>query len=86
MMKGRVDKHKCIAVTYKLMHIKFGCIGVLAQYQHDQISKVRLINSDIRQEYPWFTDNHKLVFFFYKICLIIQISHGYSLIRTKLYH
>lgn len=52
MMKGRVDKHKCIAVTYKLMHIKFGCIGVLAQYQHDQISKLRLINSDIRQEYP----------------------------------
>lgn len=29
MMKGRVDKYKCIVVIYKLMYIKFGCIGVL---------------------------------------------------------
>lgn len=93
MMKGRVDKHKCIAVTYKLMHIKFGFSNVIVLVYWHNINMIKLVKwgwltliSDRNTHDSQTTINLFFWVFFYKICFNIQISHGCSLIRAKLYH
>lgn len=43
MMKGRVDKYKCIVVIYKLMYIKFGFSNVIVLVYWYNINMIKLV-------------------------------------------
>lgn len=43
MMKGRVDKYKCIVVIYKLMYIKFGFSNVIVLLYWYNINMIKLV-------------------------------------------
>lgn len=43
MVKGRVDKYKCIVVIYKLMYIKFGFSNVIVLVYWYNINMIKLV-------------------------------------------